>query len=452
MAAMFSTVIGSSKRALVLISVIVIVTIVDSQFINIFYGSNLGSPSNLHLLLFVSFTILVSVISIVLLLFAKRNDAPATTSRPLLFKLAYIGTSAVQYAISLILLIIILEMIIFNQYDKIFSLLIVYLSRLWPAVILAVLSFTFVQWFRFARSFSILIYGVVFSVILFLFLVTIPLLTEQFTNQQQSIYPRDYATVIQGVLVPSRYIAFVYGLVNYVLPLMIISSWILTVSILKPYIYRIGKKKFWVIVSIPLAYQLFTFIVRDANLISDPSLLDIIYSRQFQFLMGISYQIAGLFFAIAFLTIARKMRRKLLKKYLIISSIGIIALFSSMQPGMPFYAAYPPFGLVTLLFLGLSTYMLLVGMLGMAANVSRDSKLRQEIYKGLEVDSDMLKKIGMAETQREIVRRVLPLADKIRMSEEMRERTDPSQEDVKTMIEEVLYEIHSRKSHIKPGG
>ena len=447
----FDTVVGSSKRALIFISLIVVVSIVDSQFINAFYGTNLGNPSNFHLLLFISFVIIASVITTILLLFAKRNDAPAATSQPLLFRLAYIGTSAVQYAICLVLLIIILEMIIFNQYNKIFSLLIVYLSRIWPAVILGVLSFTFIQWFRFARSISILIYGVVFSVILFLFLFTIPLLTEQFSNQQQSIYPRDYATVIQGVLVPSRHIAFVYGLVNYVLPLMIISSWILTVSILKPYIYRIGKIKFWGIVIIPLVYQLFTFVVRDVNLISDPSLLNIIYSRQFQFLMGVSYQIAGLFFALAYLTIARKMRRKLLKKYLIISSIGVMALFSSMQPGMPFYAAYPPFGLSTLLFLGLSSYLLLVGMLGIAANVSRDSELRREIYKGLEVDSELSRNIGMAETQREIERRVLPLADKIKMSEEMRERTDPSEEDVRTMIAEVLNEIHSKRSHVKPG-
>src|SRR5919197_2628365 len=210
MTSVLSTSIGSSKHALVFISLIVVITIIDSQFINAFYGTNLGNPSNFHLLLFISFVIIASVINTILMLFAKRNDAPATTSRPLLFRFAYIGTSAVQYAICLVLLIIILEMIIFNQYNKIFSLLIVYLSRIWPAVILGVLSLTFIQWFRFARSFSILIYGVVFSVILFLFLFTIPLLTEQFTNQPQSIYRRDYATVIQGVLVPSRHIAFVY--------------------------------------------------------------------------------------------------------------------------------------------------------------------------------------------------------------------------------------------------
>jgi hypothetical protein len=448
MLSIISAISGSSKQALVLISLIVVVTIVDSQFVNIFYGTDLGTPGNLHLLVFVSFVIVASVINAIFLLFAKRNDIQARTSRPSLFRVAHIGTSAVQYTISLILFILISEMLIFHGYNKVFSLLVVYLSHLWSAVILGVLSFTFIHWFRFARSFSMLIYGVVFSVILFLILITIPLLTEQFKSQPQSIIPRDYTSLITSVLIPSRDIAFIYGLGNYVLPLMIVSSWVITISLLKPYAERIGKKTFWIIVSIPLIYQLFTFIVRDANLITDPSLFEIIYSKQFQFLFGISYQVSGSIFAIAFLTIARKVKRKSMKNYLIMCSIGVISLFSSVQPGMPFYAAYPPFGLITLLFLGLSSYMLLVGMLGCAAYVSRDSKLRREIYKGLEVDSDILKKMGMAEMQRELERRILPLANKIKLSDQMRDRMDPSEEDVKIMIDEVLNEIRPKRSHI----
>jgi hypothetical protein len=451
---MFSIVsaLSGSKQALRLILLMVVVTIVDSQFINIFYGTDLGTPGNLHLLLFVSFVIVASIINTILLLFVKRNDIHSTTSRPLLFRVAYIGTSIVQYTISLILFIMISEMLIFHEYNKIFSLLVVYLSHFWSAIILGILSLTFIQWFKFATSFSILIYGVVFSVILFLILITVPLLTEQFTHQSQLIYPRDYASLIMAVIVPSRDIAFIYGLGGYVLPLMIISSWILTVLLLKPYANRIGKKRFWLIVGIPLLYQLFSFIVRDSNLVTDPTLVQIIYSQQFQLIFGISYQVSGLFFAIAFLVIGRKMKRKRMKTYLIISSIGIVLLFCSMQPGMPFYAAYPPFGLVTLLFLGLSSYLLLVGMLGCAAYVSRDSELRREIYKGLEVDADVLKKIGMAEMQREIQKRVLPLANKIKLSDEMRSHMDPDpdEEDVKTMIYEVLNEIH-KGSHIKPG-
>jgi hypothetical protein len=243
--------------------------------------------------------------------------------------------------------------------------------------------------------------------------------------------------------------AFIYGLVNYVLPVLIVSTWILTISLLRQYTQRIGKKKFWILATIPLLYQLLTFVIRDANIVTDPAFIQIIYSKQVQFLFGISYQIAGLFFAIAFLTIARKMRRKVMKNYLIISAIGIMALFSSVQPGMPFYAAYPPFGLVTLLFLGLSSYMLLVGMLGIAANVSRDSELRREIYKGLE--ADIFNKMGMAEIQREMEMKVIPLTNKIKLTDEMREHMDPSEEDVKIMINEVLTEIHSKRSDIKPG-
>jgi hypothetical protein len=279
MAYIFSPTIGS-KQALVLISIMVVITAVDSQFIHLFYGTKFGTPGNLHVLLFGFFIIVVSIINVKLLLFAKRNDEHAKTSRPLLFRFAYIITSTVQYAILLVLLVSISEMLIFHGYNKVLSLLVTYSSHFCAAGILGVLSITFIQWFRTTRSFSILIYGVVFIMIIFLLLLTVPLLTEQFVSRQPNlIIPTNYITLIDRAPTPSSDIAFLYGLGNYGLPLMIISSWILTVSILKPYIRRIGKKKFWAIVSIPLLYQLFTFIVRDANLVSDPALVDIIYSR-----------------------------------------------------------------------------------------------------------------------------------------------------------------------------
>ena len=74
----------------------------------------------------------------------------------------------------------------------------------------------------------------------------------------------------------------------------------------------------------------------------------------------------------------------------------------------------------------------------MRAYVSRDVELRREIYKGLEVDSNVLKKMGLAEVQREMERRILPLVNKMNLSDEMRESMDPSEEDVKTMIDESI--------------
>jgi hypothetical protein len=440
--------VSNTKFIFILLSLIIVITLVDSQFIKVFYGTNFGTPGKIHLLLFISFVVIASIINAIFLLFAKSNDTSVKSSGTLLFRIAYIATSLVQYTITVILFIMITEMLIFHGYNKIFSLLIVYLSHLWSAIILGVLSFRFIQWFRFTRSFSLLIYGVVFIAILFLILITVPLLTEQFRLQPQVVYSRVYTSLIMDILVPSSDIAFIYALGNYVLPLLVILSWIVTVSLLRPYADRIGKKTFWLIVSIPLLYQFFSLIVSDPYLITDPGLIKIVYSKEFQLFIGISHEITGLLLAIGFWLIGRKMKRKTMRNYLIISSIGMILLFSSIQSGIPFYAAYPPFGLVTLLFLGLSSYLLLVGMLGCAAYVSRDVELRREIYRGLEIDSNVLKKMGLAEVQREMERRILPLVNKTNLSDEMRQSLDPSDEDVKTMIDEVLNEIHSKRPHV----
>ena len=96
MPSILSPAIGSGKRALIFILLIVVVSIIDSQFINIFYGTNLGSPSNYHLALFISLAIIASIINNTLLMYAKGNDIQATTTRPLLFRFAYIGTSSVR--------------------------------------------------------------------------------------------------------------------------------------------------------------------------------------------------------------------------------------------------------------------------------------------------------------------------------------------------------------------
>ena len=90
--------IGSSNQTIILISIIVVITIVDSQLINVFYGTGLDTPGDLHMLLFISFIIIASIISTIILVFVKRNDSHARTSRPSLFKAAYVGTTLVQYS------------------------------------------------------------------------------------------------------------------------------------------------------------------------------------------------------------------------------------------------------------------------------------------------------------------------------------------------------------------
>ena len=116
-----ASVIGGSKQALIIISIIFIISIVDSQFVNTFYGTDLDTPGNPHLVLFISLVIIVSVINIVLLFFVKSNHLLDRTSRPLLLKIAYGITSIVQYTTLLLLFITIFEMLDLHNYHRLWS-------------------------------------------------------------------------------------------------------------------------------------------------------------------------------------------------------------------------------------------------------------------------------------------------------------------------------------------
>ena len=90
-------------------------------------------------------------------------------------------------------------------------------------------------------------YAVVFIVTLFLILITIPVLMDQFSLQPETIQPIPYIVLIQDYFVPGGIMTIyrtIYGLANYVLPIMVVASWMLTVSLLKTYSSRISYRRY----------------------------------------------------------------------------------------------------------------------------------------------------------------------------------------------------------------
>ena len=83
-------------------------------------------------------------------------------------------------------------------------------------------------------------------------------------------------------------------------------------------------------------------------------------------------------------------------------------IFASEQAIILVNKPYPPFGLPTISFLGLSSYLLLlIGIYSSAISVSEDSKLRQSIRNSALRETKLLDSIGMAQMEQEIQRRVI---------------------------------------------
>jgi hypothetical protein len=122
----------------------------------------------------------------------------------------------------------------------------------------------------------------------------------------------------------------------------------------------VGKIRYWTIITIPLIYFLFPFEIYFLNifqplLVSSPELYGLINVL----VLSAPKQIGALFFSLAFIAASTLVAKQLVQKYLLISAIGMATLFGSIEIDPLLYAAYPPFGLVTISFMPIGAYLLL---------------------------------------------------------------------------------------------
>jgi hypothetical protein len=133
---------------------------------------------------------------------------------------------------------------------------------------------------------------------------------------------------------------------------------------------------------------------------------------------------------------------------MIISAFGLVLLFTSNQALVLLASTFPPFGLATTSFVGLSSYLLLVGIYSSAISVSEDSKLRQSIRNLAIKETKLLDSIGTAHMEQEIQKRVLELTKRTQdmMAEETGIQSSITEDDMKQYLEQVIREVKIQKS------
>ena len=165
--------------------------------------------------------------------------------------------------------------------------------------------------------------------------------------------------------------------------------------------------KFYVIISIPLVYYLgilqFTF----SNLLVHYDILNIFQVYTFNVVNSIlTKPVGGILFGVAFWMVGRSVNNKNISDYMKISALGIVLLSVSNQDAGLYLLPYPPFGLPTITFLGISSYMLFVGLYYSAISISLNAELRMEIEKSVEQEFSFVSKIGLSQMEHEILTRV----------------------------------------------
>jgi signal transduction histidine kinase len=106
-------------------------------------------------------------------------------------------------------------------------------------------------------------------------------------------------------------------------------------------------------------------------------------------------------------------------------------------------ASYPPFGLASVSFVGLSSYLILMGIYSSTISMSEDVKLRQAIRKSAVDESKLLVSTGAGQMEQKIEKKVIEMAKDhaASMTEQTGVQLSLTEHDMKQYLSTVLREI-----------
>jgi hypothetical protein len=134
---------------------------------------------------------------------------------------------------------------------------------------------------------------------------------------------------------------------------------------------------------------------------------------------------------------------------MMISAYGMMLLFASNQARILDIAPYPPFGIATVSYIGLASYLLLMSVYLSARSVAQDVKLRSSIRHSVEDQSRILETIGRSEMEQEIEKRVKQLSKDLSFSEQLEIQSSLQEEDIRDYLNTVIDEVKAKREKLE---
>jgi hypothetical protein len=163
-------------------------------------------------------------------------------------------------------------------------------------------------------------------------------------------------------------------------------------------IYRVGKIKFGALVAFPIVYWLAFYIFLYPTIHPDSPITQAIdenFMIAFLLYNGAGI-ITGILFGLGFLSVARFISHgNEVRDCMSIAGYGFM-IFGTAGITTVLQAAYPPYGLPNVSFVGLAAFLILVGLHHSAVSVAQGSTLRQVIKSSALKESNLLGSMGSA--------------------------------------------------------
>ena len=424
------------RKLLVIMAILAVVLTVESQIGTIadFIPEQLDSSQGIAA--FIGIWAIVTVTQYYILAFVKHNNKESR-ARTGSLNLIHSFVTIAQFLLTGIIALVILQILIAQEYNT--SMLYITLSisyGLW-IVTLGLLAKAFFSWYKLRKNLMVLIFAL--SMVAYVINGVFGLFSEVDGLAKRSsiirtgdvaIFPESPSSINNVYQIASS--------VGYVL------TWIATVMLLRPYIEKLGKLKFWSIMVVTMGYYLISFPLFSLGYYTPSENSDAMTNI---LIFSLSAIFTGILFGVAFLSVARTLKIGTpARNYMIIAAYGFL-LFYIAGSAFVSQAAYPPYGLISVSITGLSCYLIYNGLYFSAISVSQDMTLRQSIRKSVMEQSKLLDSMGSAEMERELQKQVLTVAKKtsVAMADKSGVEASLKEDEMKSYMEFVMNELKSKR-------
>jgi hypothetical protein len=420
---------------------VVTVTItVDAQigYIADFIPKQLSSSGGIFV--FILITMIFVVTQYFILDYVKQLNKETRQRVPHLSRL-HTGISVAQYLLAGVIALVILQILFMEQYN-IIPLYIVYAISygLW-IVTLALLVRAFLSWYRLSKNIMVLIFTLSMIAYVINGIMGLAEYSDMLGQQKRVITSADVAYFPEFSFESLKgQLSVINTLVSSVAYIL---TWIGTAKMLFPYIKKLGKVKFWIIMGVAIIYYLSVFPLFVSGYFTPSENVDAMTNILIFSLAGL---LSGIIFGAAFYSAARTIRRGSdLRNHMIIAAYGFV-LFYIAGSASAAQAAYPPFGVVSISFIGLSCYLIYIGLYSSAVTVSQDTTLRISIKKSITDQAKFLHGMGSAHMEQELQSTVMKIVKK--NSDVLIEKTgvesSMTESDIKEYMAMIMDEIHNK--------
>lgn len=352
----------------------------------------------------------------------------------------------IQFGIIALLIATLFEVSLILSYDVVLLEAVIVSSFLTAAYLTALMSLRLIIWFKSNKNRVMLAYLLASLFISVSAIIGIVYLLDQLSYQPAVSYARQYGDYLEHVDRGYSSLLYPYSISSAVAFVLL---WIGTVFLLLSYRKRLGTKKYWIIMSIPLFYFLSQFQPVILNLVlnyasDNPMFFNLVYVV----MVDVSRPMGGILFGLAFILVARKLESQEVKGYLVVSGVGFLLLLVSYQAVALTTAPFPPLGLLSASYFGLSSFLIFIGLYSSAVSISQDSRLRVSIRRSVETELKFIGSVGEAEMDHRILEKVLSTSKKISetLPEESGISSSLTDKEIKDYIQEVLAETKDKQS------